>query len=496
MKKEDTLILGAGPAGMSCAMELHNAGKKSVVIEKDDKIGGLAKTLIFKEGEYTFRTDIGPHRFFSKNEYLYDFIKKLLGEKWIVVKRQTRQYIDGKFYDYPINAGQAFKNIGLWRTLLMSVSYARAIIVYRVFKKEIKSFDDYIVSNFGRRLGEFSMLNYTEKIWGIDCKKIHPDWAKQRIKGLNLVSVLANAVFKKRGKNSPKTLIDSFYYPKYGTGLIYETIATKIEESGGQIKTKSFPTKIFHKENKINSVELSIDGQESVIEPEQVVSSIPITEFVKLLNPQPPKEIFDAVNKLQWRAQVYLFMTIDKERVTDDDWIYFPDRDIPIGRVAEMKNFSKDMSPFSKTSLFVEFFVTEGDEIWNMDKEKIFNIAMRYFEKLDFFSRSDVRDYYMFKKKHVYPVYDIDYPKHLKIIKDYLDQFQNLFYIGRPGRFQYTNQDHSLEMGILAARSIIENKRYNLDDIGSEKEYFEKGYIKSENYGLKNKFRNQKESLN
>ncbi|MFP4400717.1 MAG: FAD-dependent oxidoreductase [Candidatus Woesearchaeota archaeon] len=475
----EILILGGGPAGMACAMELHKAGKVSAIIEKNKRIGGLAKTFEIDEGGLLFRTDIGPHRFFSKNKYLYDFIEDLLDEKWKVVKRQTRQFIDGKYYDYPINAMQAFRNIGLIRATGMGLSYFASVIKYRVFKKKINNFEDYIVANFGRKLGEFNMLNYTEKIWGLDCRYIHPDWARQRIKGLNLRSAVIDAIFKKKGKEGPKSLVDQFYYPQYGTGLIYETIAEKIKKVGTSISTESRPTKIFHDGEKITKIEIDMKGKKRLVQPSDVVSSVPITEFIKLMSPRPSADVFEAAKSLKWRAQIYLFITLDKEKITDDNWIYFPNSEIPFGRIAEMKNFSKDMSPEGKTSLFVEFFVTKGDSMWNRSKKEVFDLAMKHFEKLKLFSKDEVRNYYVFRKKFVYPVYDIDYPDNIKVIKEYLDKFDNLYYIGRPGRFQYTNQDHSLEMGILAARSIIENRKYNLDDVGSEKEYFESGYIKN-----------------
>ena len=477
INKKGIFILGAGPAGMACAMELYKSGQSVEIIEKSDKVGGLAKTLKFKEGDLLFRTDIGPHRFFSKNQYLYDFIEDLLKEKWILVNRQTRQFIDGKYYDYPINAIQSFKNIGVYGSFGMGISYLNAILKYGILKKEIRNFEDYIVANFGKKLGQFNMLNYTEKIWGIDCKEIHPDWATQRIKGLNLISALANAIFKKKGKKGPKTLVDQFYYPQYGTGLIYEAIAEKIKTIKSTIDTNSYPVKILHNNNLITELELSINGKIKKVKPSQVVSSIPIVELVRLISPCAPSEVINAANNLKWRAQVYLFITLNKERITNDNWVYFPSKKIPFGRIAEMKNFSKDMSPQDKTSLFVEFFVTEGDNIWNMSNEEIFNLAMNHFQELKLFFKNEVRNFYVFKKKYVYPVYDLKYIENLEISKSYLNKFQNLFYIGRPGRFQYTNQDHSLEMGILAARSIIENNKYDLD-IGMENQYFESGHIK------------------
>lgn len=488
--RQEIVIIGAGPAGMACAMELYRAGKSSLVVEKDSQVGGLAKTLIFQEGEYVFRTDIGPHRFFSKNKYLYDFVEDLLHEQWIQVHRQTRQLIEGKYYDYPVNALQAFKNIGVLRAAGMGLSYAQAMVTFGLFRKKITNFEDYVVANFGKKLGEFNMLNYTEKIWGIPCTEIHPDWAKQRIKGLNLINALKSALVKNNA-DKPKTLVDAFYYPQHGTGLIYQTIAEKITTNGSTLRTQTYPVKICHDGHSITKVILESNSESNAsadlstkskrseeIEPTYVVSSMPITDIINLLDPRPPEEIFDAIKNLRWRAQVYLFITIDQEQITNDNWIYFPNKEIPFGRISEMKNFSKDMSPKDKTSLFVEFFVNENDEIWNLSKEALFDLTMLHLEKLGMLQRKKVRKYYVFKKRHVYPVYDIFYQKYLETIKQYLDQFENLFYIGRPGRFQYTNQDHSLEMGIIAAKSIINKKRYNLETIGAEHEYFEEGYHK------------------
>ncbi|MBU0760257.1 MAG: FAD-dependent oxidoreductase, partial [Nanoarchaeota archaeon] len=461
-----------------CSMELLKAGKKSTTIEKEDCVGGLAKTFVFKEGKNVFRTDIGPHRFFSKNPYLYSFIEELLHEKWLEVPRLTRQYIDGKFYDYPINASQAFKNLGILKSMNIGLDYIFAFIDYKILGKKIVSFEDYVIANFGRSLSEMNMINYTEKIWGMPCKYIHPDWAKQRIKGLNLISATKSVIFKKKGKNNIKTLVDQFYYPQYGTGLIYDTIAKKLGEGGSKVITKSFPKKIKHKNSKIVEVELNFKGKKKTINPKFLVESVPITEFLGFLFPKPPKIVLQAAKNLKWRSQVYLFLTIDKQSVMKDNWVYFPDKHIPFGRIAEMKNFSKDMAPQDKTSLFVEYFVFENDKTWNMSKEEVFEMTIKELEKLGFVKRTEVRKYYLIKRKNVYPVYDLKYQGYLETIKSYLDSFENLFYVGRPGRFKYNNQDHSLEMGILAARSILEGKKYDFEKSGSEAEYFEKGQIK------------------
>lgn len=471
---KDVLILGAGPAGLACAFELSKKGIQPTIIEKEDEVGGLARTLKYKEGKDIFLTDIGPHRFFSKNKYLYQMISDLIGKDWIEVKRQTRQLIDGKFYDYPINAMQAFKNIGPIRGTKMGFSYLIGVAEYNLLGKKVNNFEDYIIANFGRDLGNFNMLNYTEKVWGIPCTEVHSDWATQRIKGLNLISAAKNAIFKTKGV---KTLVDAFFYPRTGTGLIYETIAKRVKKNGAKIFTQSYPTKIRHKGNKITQVELTVDGKQIKYTPDKLVSSIPLTEFLNILSPTPPKKVRLAAKKLKWRSQAYLFITLNKEKVTTDNWIYFPNLEVPFGRTAEMKNFSKIMSPKGKTSMFVEFFVNEGDKIWNMSEKELFEITVRDLERFGLVKRDEVINYHLIKRRNVYPIYDVNYKKYLKVVKEYLDSFKNLYYIGRPGRFKYNNQDHSLEMGIEAAKGIVQNIPVDLDSIGEENEYFEKGKL-------------------
>ncbi len=485
MKKisTDTLIIGAGPAGLAAAMELSKAGKKFVIVEKSASVGGLSKTYEYREREadgteLVFRTDNGPHRFFSKNPYLYEFIEGLIGEKWIEVKRQTRQFIDGKFYDYPVNAAQAFRNIGPVRAARMGIDYVAAKIKYGLFRRPIVNFADYVYANFGKTLGELNMINYTEKIWGIPADEIHVDWAGQRIKGLNLTSLAKDSfmkMFRRKNVDGPKTLVDTFNYPDTGTGLIYEAIKTKLEKQGYQILLNTQPTKVRHSGGRITDV--TCDGPDGPIEFEfkNLVESVHMKSFLDLLDPKPPREIASAQAKLRYRSQVYLFITLNKPTVTADQWIYFPNKEIPIGRMSEMRNFSEKMSPPGKTSLFLEFFCTKGDEIWTMQPKELFDMTLKHLETMGFAKPAEVRSYYVIREENVYPIYDVNYKDYVGVAKKYLDEFSNLYYIGRPGRFRYNNQDHSLEMGMLAAKSIIEGTRYDIEKVGDEKEYYESG---------------------
>lgn len=465
-KNKQILIIGAGPAGLACAMELYKSGYKFTVVEKDKQVGGLSKTYKFGE----FRTDNGPHRFFSKNQYLYNLIEDLIKEKWIKVNRFTRFYVEGKYYLYPIEWKNALKNVGLVKAVRVIIDLLYAKIKYR--NKQLVSYEEFVLANFGKSLAELNMLSLNQKIWGLSCSELSVDWGKQRIRGLSFRSLLSNILFKKEG---PKTLVDAFYYPSLGAGLVYEEITKRIKKGGSQVLTSNQIMSAKHKNSRIAEVVLK---DRKKYKPKYIVSSMPITSFVKLLDPPPSKQVIKAANNLKFRSGVYLFITIDKPQVTPDQWVYFPDLEIPFFRMSEMKNFSKKMSPDDKTSLFLEFNCWEGDDIWNMSKKDLFEKAIEWLEKMDFVKRKEVIDVYKIKQNYIYPVYDLNYRKNLDIIKRYLDRFKNLIYIGRPGRFKYTNQDHSLEMGILAAKGIIEGKRVDVEDVGAEKEYFEKGYVR------------------
>lgn len=471
-----TLVLGAGPSGMAAAFELHRAGKNVTIVEKSDRVGGLSKT--FQYGE--FKTDIGPHRFFSQNRSLYDFIEGLLGESWIKVDRLTRFYINGKFFMYPVELMNALINVGPYNAIRVLRDFSLEKIKRIFVNPEARSFEEKVVSVFGRALAELNMLNYTEKIWGLPCSEISPQWADQRIKGLSIYEVVKKASTRAEGK--AKTLVDQFYYPDEGTGLIYERIRERVlsgDDDGNELVLRSRPVKIYHDDKEISEIIIrGDDGEESISRPDHVISSIPIVELVRLLDPRAPNEVLKAVENLRFRSHVALFVTLDKTSVFPDQWIYFPDREVPFARIMEPKNFSPRLSPPDKTSLLIEFFCWENDLIWRAGKEDLLEESARWLEKLGFIKREEVIESFVHREKSAYPVYDLGYERPIEVIKGYLGQLENLQCVGRAGTFRYNNQDHALEMGILAARSIIEGRKYDIDAVGSGRGYFERGDMK------------------
>ncbi|MBU1123103.1 FAD-dependent oxidoreductase, partial [Patescibacteria group bacterium] len=383
----EILIIGAGPAGITAAWELARKGKKVLVVEKESQVGGLAKTMQFDEPEGTYLTDNGPHRFLSKQQYLTDMIADLLGDQWIKVPRLTRFFVGGKFYYYPVRFRNVLFQMGPFKGARVLIDYFIEHIRTRIKPRKMDSFEAFVVARFGRTLAEFNMINYTEKIWGIPASEISVDWAEQRIAGMSLWAAIKKMIFKNAG---PKSLTSAFYYPKYGAGQVYETMKKEIEKLGGKILVNTEPVSIQYNGNKVTQVDFKGEDSHFSINPGAVISSVPVTHCIKLFNPQVSQEVQKAAESLTFRAQAYLFLTIDKEKVTDDNWVYFPDKNIPFGRLAEMKNFSKAMCPEGKTSLFIEFFCFKDDEIWNASKDELFAMAMDWLEKLKFLKREEV----------------------------------------------------------------------------------------------------------
>jgi protoporphyrinogen oxidase len=467
MKQETVLILGAGPAGIGAAYELDKAGKPFTVIEKNDRVGGLSRT--FEYGE--FRTDLGPHRFYSKNRYLYDVAEELLGESWKKVQRLTRFYVNGIFFLYPVELKSALRSVGLKKAFAILADYLLEQSKKMFNKTKPASFEEQVVSDFGRTLAELNLLNYTEKIWGLPCSEISPDWAKQRIKGLSLKEVMKKALMK--SKEGPKTLADEFHYPDSGSGVLFEKIGEKIQKGCGMLKLNSYPTKILHDGSTIGEVIVNIEGHSQAMQPEHVISSIPVTEFLSLLEPPVPEEVSRAAGRLRFRSHVSLFLTVDRPSIFPDQWIYFPDKEIPFGRIMEPKNFSRKMSPENKTSLLLEFFCWEDDRIWRADRNELLDSSIGWLEKFEFIRRKDVIDFHVNREKHAYPVYDLDYKEHLSRVREYLGQFKNCQCVGRSGSFRYANQDYALEMGMAGARAVLEGREDGMESLEREQEYGE-----------------------
>lgn len=462
--KKNVLILGAGPAGLTASYELIKHQDFNVtIIDMDSKVGGLSKTVNFND--YYF--DMGGHRFFSKIKEINNIWNETLKEDFIKRPRLSRIYYNNKFYNYPLKPINAFLNLGPFESFLILLSYLYSKIV--PYKKE-DTFEEWVSNRFGKRLYKTFFKTYTEKVWGVPCNKIRAEWAAQRIKGLSLTKAIINAFPFKKNKNTIKTLIDEFMYPKYGPGMMYEQIAKNIEKNGGKILFNHRIKSLERKENK-----WLIEVNNKKITADYIISSIPLTELIQI-NKDSPKNIIELSKTLAYRDFLIVCLVFDKPTLLKDTWIYIHDKRIKLGRLQVLKNWSPYMLKDPNHSSYgAEYFCTEGDEIWTMKDTELIKLAEEEIKKVKLIPQNyNLLQGNVIRYKKTYAVYNSNYKQNIDLIKNYVESLPNLQVIGRYGMFKYNNMDHSMYTGLLAAKNIINGKKiYDIWKINQDEEYHE-----------------------
>jgi protoporphyrinogen oxidase len=464
-----TVVMGAGPGGLATAYWLAKHGVPVTVLERAPVVGGLART-VERDG---FKFDIGGHRWFSKVDEVNDFYNEVVGDESIWVRRISRIYFDGKYIDYPLSVGNALAAIGPRLAAQAMADYARARVQQRLRPRPIRSMEDAYVDQYGQTLYSLFFERYSEKVWGLPCAQMSGDWVSQRTKGMSLLTAVKDAIIPSKG--AVQSLIDSFMYPRYGYGRLSERMADGVRATGNAVRLGTGVTEIRRQGNRITGVVVASDtGREEIIEGAQFVSSIPLTLLCQIMEPAAPPEVIAAARALTFRNVITVNLMLDRERMTDDTWLYVHDRDILFGRLHEPKNWSVDMVPDqSKTSVVAEYFCSYGDEIWNMSDEALVEQTARHLsDDLHFVSRREVIDGFVVRSPRAYPSYTLGYEAPLGLLKRFVDSFENLQIIGRYGTFRYNNADHSVETGLLAAKNIL-GESHDLDRVNAEKEYHE-----------------------
>jgi protoporphyrinogen oxidase len=479
--RKKVVIVGAGPAGLTAAYQLCKEGVESVVLEKDSVVGGISRTVNYKG--YLF--DIGGHRFFTKVKSVDDMWREVLGEKKFLRRsRLSRIYYNKKFFYYPLRATNALLGLGILNSFMMLGSYAKAQMF--PVKPEI-SFEDWITNRFGKRLFNTFFKTYTEKVWGIPCHEISADWAAQRIKGLSLIATIKNALLATQTKNKSdiiKTLIDAFDYPEKGPGQMWEMVAESIQSRGSSLKMKSSVEKIHWQESKVTALEINTDGQKELVAGTDFISSMPVQELVRKMEPKPPLKIRQAADRLGYRDFLTVSLIINKADLFQDNWIYIHDSAVKVGRIQNFKNWSPKMVPDpNKTCLGLEYFCFEGDGLWTMKDEDLVDLAKKELGMLGLVDPNDVEDGAVVRMPKAYPVYDSVYVNAINTIREFLAEFSNLYLVGRNGMHKYNNQDHSMLTAMLSVKNIL-GAKYDVWEVNMDNEYHEEITVQEEELSL------------
>jgi protoporphyrinogen oxidase len=466
MSDRRVIIIGGGPAGLAAGLELARRGSKPVILERHDKLGGLARTIWYKD--YGF--DIGPHRFFTKSQEILDLWKATLGADFIKVPRLTRIYYSGRFFAYPIKAVDALLGFG-------PLTSARAIASYAIQqlkrKEEPKNLEDWIVQRFGRVLFTIFFKRYTEKVWGIPCDKIGKEFAEQRIRGLNLAEAIRSALpFKGTGEARVRSLAEQFWYPRLGAGQMHETIGRQIVSMGGEIRTNFTVTRLVTSGDLVNEV---LRGERSEpVAVSHVFASAPITAIVKSLHPRAPREVLAAAEKLYFRSHITVNLIISVPPPFKDNWLYIHAPDVRMARIANYNSFSMAMVGRPNTgALSAEYFAFEGDDLWRKSDAELVALAADELQRIKLLRPDQIVEGFVVREADSYPAYYIGHLEHFQTLFDYLKRFKNLTLIGRAAMYRYNNQDHAMLTGLYAVRNYLGLTNIDTFSINAEEEYLE-----------------------
>ena len=474
----ETVIIGAGPAGLAAAYELQRSGRKSRVFEQDQTVGGISRTVRY-EG---YRFDIGGHRFFTKVPKIQAFWEEILAEDFLERPRLSRIFYNDRFFDYPLKPMNALTGLGPVEAVRVGLSYLWARLLPH---QQEHNFEEWVSNRFGYRLYEIFFKTYTEKVWGIPCSEISADWAAQRIKNLDLVKAVRNALIGSHGGGEIiSTLIDRFHYPRFGPGMMWERCCERLEAEGARIELGTRVEGIHHDNGRVTGVSLTRqEGGRERVAADDVVSSMPLKELVRCLDPAPPTEIRAAADRLRYRDFLIVVLIVNREDVFPDNWIYIHSPEVAMGRIQNFKNWSPDMVPDpGKTSLGLEYFVNVGDELWTASDTDLVDLGTQEMATLGLVEPGEVEDGTVVRMPKAYPVYDGHYRDSVDAIHDYLVGFPNLQVVGRNGQHRYNNQDHSMLSGICAAQNTL-GASHDVWAINVETEYLEEARVADKTAG-------------
>lgn len=443
-----TLILGAGPAGLTAAVALQRARHDVLLVERAARVGGLTRTEV-RDG---FRFDLGGHRFYTRKQEVHDFVAGLLGDDLLLVPRRSTIHFRGRFVDYPLRPWNALRNVGPSTALAIGRDLL-GLGLRRRPSSPPRSLADWMLQSYGKTLFETYFRVYAEKVWGMPAHHIDAGLAAQRVKGLDLWATLRNMV-RPRSAGAKESMVERFHYPRLGFGMICEAMARELGPQRIHLDTE--PIRLRHDGGMVRSVDLRHgDGTVRHTPVEQVISSIPLPALVRLCDPAPPAAVQQACDALSFRAVVFVAVFLACPSVRPESWIYFPSPEISFGRITEPRNWSAQMAPPGMTSLVAEHFCDPGDPVWRTDDAVLLARTIDDLVKLGFIRRDQVVGSAVVRAPGAYPRMDVDHHRHVAAVDAWLSGLRNLQAIGRAGLYRYHNTDHVIETGLAAASNLL-----------------------------------------
>ena len=464
----EVVVIGAGPAGLTAAYEFGRRGKKVRVFEADEVVGGISRT-VERDG---WRFDIGGHRFFTKVAPVEAFWHEILpDEDFLMRPRMSRIFYGNKFYDYPLKATNALRNLGIIEAVRCVLSY----LWVRIHKpKDTTTFEGWTAARFGWRLYRTFFKTYTEKVWGVPATDIQADWAAQRIKNLSLGKAIFNALLPRRNQKDIASLIEEFQYPKYGPGMMWERCTELVRDQGSTVTLTTRVESITRGDQGAKSVSVRDANGSQQYPCDHIISTMPINELLAVINPPAPPEVLAAAAGLKHRDFLTVAIVVPQEFAFPDNWIYIHAPEVRVGRIQNFGSWSPYLVKEGRTCLGLEYFVSIGDDLWVMPDDDLIELAKREIATLGLADPTRVEAGFVVRMPKAYPVYDIDYQANVETIRTWLTQnMPNVHPVGRNGMHKYNNQDHSMYTAMLTVENIVDGTHHDIWAVNVEEEYHE-----------------------
>jgi protoporphyrinogen oxidase len=454
--KPKIVVLGAGPAGLSAAWRLSELGFPVTVLERDDAVGGMGKTIAV--GKYA--VDYGPHTFHiretEESRAIHEAIQPFFGEDPLILTRGTRVLLRGKEYVYPLEMLQVLTGVSPLLSFRIVFDYLVATIKSTIAppKKE-HSFEEWGVRNLGRTLYDLCFGIYSARVWGLPTSQISSKQA-QRVAKLNL----KNIVLRTLGiKADPATYFTKYMYPRQGISVLYENMAAAIRRKHNCILLNTSAVRLERDgdrgDGKIARVVFSRDGREDAIECDGVLSTLPLPHLVRMMSPRLPQAVADHAAKLRYRSLKLIYIALKRPQLTDYHWVYLLDQQFRVNRMSEQKNVSGDMVPADRTILCIELSCWRDEPLWSATNEEIYRIALRDLMQMGYgVTEDEVEDYYVTDIPTAYPVYELNFEEHLIPTLEGVHSVSNLLTLGRHGLFLNNSMDDNVLLGMKVGDHI------------------------------------------